>query len=150
MGTCVEKTCGDKINLHGIQNPRVLALDAVVTHKVMIMDYLPFDLINKDSKGGLNTAIGVDGLPPSLCAEALTKFLTSVLLREEPHPPLAHGHSRRQRRLSKRTSRPGQSPQLLLPGRGLCCVLDLGLTFGWTGSPGDCWHYGISSGILPL
>ena len=63
---------------------RVLPLGAVVTHKVRVTNDLSSDLFNRANKGGLDAETDVNSVPPSLCAEALPKFLTEpVSLREE-------------------------------------------------------------------
>lgn len=78
----------NKSAVHEIQNPRVLPPGVVVTHKVMIINGLFFDLIYTAPKGGLNADTGVDSVPPSFCAEALPNFLSELVRLGAQKPTL--------------------------------------------------------------
>ena len=71
-----------------IPNVRVLPLGAVVTHKVRVVNDLSLDLFNRAKKGGLNAETDINCVPLSLCAEALSKFLTELVSLKAENPKL--------------------------------------------------------------
>ena len=124
-----------------IPNLRVSPLGAVVTHKVRIINDLSFDAHNKGVKGGLNADTDVDSVPPSLCAEALPKFLSELVSLRAKNPKLRILMSTTDVNDAYRNVRvePEQAHNFSYVVDDLV-VIDFRLTFGWTGSPG---HFGV-------
>ena len=117
---------------------RVLPLGAVVTHKVRVIDDMSFDLFNRAKKGGLNPETYVNSVPPSLCAEALSEFLTELVSLRAENPKLRLlmattdvNNAYRNVRIDK-----NQAHNFCYTVGDLI-VIDCRLTSGWTGTLGN-------------
>ena len=124
---------------HDIPGLRVLPLGAVVTpKKVRIINDLSFEFGDRQKKGGLNADTDTDSVPPSLCAEALPKFLTELISLRAAYPKLRLLMATTDVNDTYRNVRvdPDQAHNFCYVVDDLI-VIDFRLTFGWTGSPGN-------------
>ena len=123
---------------HEIPNVRVLPLEAVVTHKVRVINHLSFYLFNRAKKGGLNAETDVNIVPPSLCAEALPEFLTELVSLRAENPKLRLLMATTDVNDAYRNVRidPNQAHNFCYTVGDLVAI-DFRLTFGWTDSPGN-------------
>ena len=129
----------EKAAAHEIPNVRVLPLGAVVTHKVGVINDPSFDLFNRAKNGGLNAKTDVNSVPPSLCAEALPEFLTELASLRAENPKLRLLMATTHVNDAYRNVRidPNQAHNFCYYTVGNPVVIDVRLTFGWTGSPGN-------------
>ena len=95
-------------------------------------------MFNRAKKGGLNAETDVDSVPPSLCAEALPKFLTELvsLRAENPKLILLMATTNVNDAYCNVKIDPKQAHNFCYTVGDLV-VIDFRLTFGWTGSPGN-------------
>ena len=120
-----------------IPNLRVSLLGAVVTHKVRIINDLSFELRHRNKKGGLNRDTDSDSVPPCLRATTLPKFLTEIVSLRQQYPVERILMSKADVSDVFRNVRvdPDQAHNFCYT-IGDLVVIDLRLTFGWSGSPG--------------
>ena len=85
-----------------------------------------------------NAETDVNSVPPSLCAEALPKFLTELVSLRAGNPKLRLLMATTDVNDAYRKVRidPNQAHNICYTVRDLV-VIDFRLTFGWTGSPGN-------------
>ena len=120
---------------------RVSSLEAVVIHKVRVINDLLFEVRNRAKNGGLNRDTGPDVVPRCLCATALPKFLEELVSLRQKYPAERILMSKADVSDAFRNVRvhPDQAHNLCYTVGDLV-VIDFRLTFGWSGFPG---HSGV-------
>ena len=120
-----------------IPNLRLAPLAAVVTHKVLKINGLSFDVQNREKNGGLHGDTNPETVPRCLCAEALRKFPDELVILREKFAKMKLLMSKVDVSDAFRNAREDQhEANNLCYTVGELVVMDFRLTFRWSGSPG--------------